>query len=389
MRNKPLFIPNGTLKVAMVAGEASADVLGAHLIEALLAKNPATQFAGIGGPRMVARGLRSIVSQEKLAVCGYIEVIKHLPGLLRIRRQLCDSLLADKPDIYIGIDAPDFNLGLEATLKRAGVPTVHYVSPSVWAWRPQRIEKMIRSVDHMLCLFPMEPPLYAKAGIPASYVGHPLASEIPLVIDKAAIREQLGLPDETPVFALLPGSRQSELAYMGPLLIETAKCLLEHFPKAQFLVPLATRITMDQFDSLLTEHRAWELPIRKLFGHAQLAMAASDVVLVTSGTATLEVALTKRPMVISYKLAPLTYYLVKRQLRLPFVGLPNILVGESVVPELLQHHATPDNLVREADRLYHDKAYQATLTTVFTALHKELRLNTSELAAETVFSLLR
>lgn len=373
-----------TLRVAMVAGEASGDQLGAQLMEALTARYPRIEFIGIGGPHMEARGLHSMVPQEKLAVRGYVEVLRHLPELLRIRRDLRASLIKARPDVFVGIDAPDFNLPLEARLKQAGIPTVHYVSPSIWAWRPERIQKIARAVSKVLCLFPMEPPLYTKAGVPVSYVGHPLASEIPLQTDREAMREQLALPKNGPVFALLPGSRLSELDYMAPLYLDTARLLLEKYPDAQFLVPLATRATRDRFDEILTRCKAWELPIRKLFGHAQMAIIASDVVLVTSGTATLEVALCKRPMVISYRLSTLTYWLVKHKLRLPYVGLPNILCERVVVPELLQKNARPEKLAAEIERIYNDKDYQEELSGLFDALQMRLRQDTSALAAEGV-----
>lgn len=373
-----------TLRIAMVAGEVSGDQLGAHLMEALQERYPRIEFYGIGGPHMEARGFRSLVPQEKLAVRGYVEVIKHLPELLRIRKELRRHLIKNHPDVFVGIDAPDFNLPLETRLKHAGIPTVHYVSPSVWAWRPERIQKIGRAVSLMLSLFPMEPPLYAKAGVPVSFVGHPLASEIPLQTDREAMREQLSLPKNIPIFALLPGSRLSELDFMAPIYIETARLLLERFPDAQFIVPLATRATRDRFDAILTKTKAWELPIRKLFGHAQMAIIASDAVLVTSGTATLEVALCKRPMVISYKLATLTYWLVKHKLRLPYVGLPNILCERVVVPEMLQKNARPEKLADELERIYRDKDYQEELTTVFDELQLSLRMNTAELAAQGV-----
>lgn len=373
-----------TLRVAMVAGEVSGDQLGAHLMEALLARYPNIEFFGIGGPHMEARGFQSMVPQEKLAVRGYVEVLKHLPELLRIRKDLRKQLLKSRPDVFVGIDAPDFNLPLETHLKRAGVPTVHYVSPSIWAWRPERIQKIGRAVSLMLSLFPMEPPLYAKAGVPVSFVGHPLASEIPLQTDRDAMREQLALPRNIPIFALLPGSRMSELDFMAPIYLETARLLLERFPDAQFIVPLATRATRDRFDAILTKCKAWELPIRKLFGHAQMAIIASDAVLVTSGTATLEVALCKRPMVISYKLATLTYWLVKHKLKLPYVGLPNILCERVVVPELLQKDARPEKLADELERIYRDKDYQDELTILFDELQLRLRMDTAELAAQGV-----
>lgn len=368
----------------MVAGEVSGDQLGAHLMEALQARYPNIEFFGIGGPHMEARGFQSMVPQEKLAVRGYVEVLKHLPELLRIRKDLRRQLIKIRPDVFVGIDAPDFNLPLETHLKRAGIPTVHYVSPSIWAWRPERIQKIGRAVSLMLSLFPMEPPLYAKAGVPVSFVGHPLASEIPLQTDREAMREQLALPKNVPIFALLPGSRLSELDFMAPIYIETARLLLERFPEAQFIVPLATRATRDRFDAILTKCKAWELPIRKLFGHAQMAIIASDAVLVTSGTATLEVALCKRPMVISYKLATLTYWLVKHKLKLPYVGLPNILCERVVVPELLQKDARPEKLADELERIYRDKDYQDELTILFDELQLRLRMDTAELAAQGV-----
>jgi len=379
-----LFRKPGALKVAMVAGEASGDMLGAHLINAIRARHPNVEFAGIGGPRMEAQGFTSQVQQEKLAVRGYWEVIRNLSELLGIRRRLKSTLLAERPDVFIGVDAPDFNLDLEGALKRSGIPTVHYVSPSVYAWRAERVHKIGKMVNRVLCLFPMEPPLYQAAGVPVSFVGHPLASEIPLVPDKRAMREQLSLPREAPVFAMLPGSRVSELDYMAPVYIEAARLLLQRFPDAQFLVPLATRATRDRFDALLTEHDGWELPIRKMIGHAQMAMIASDVVLVTSGTATLEVALTKRPMVISYKISAMTYRMVKRKLKVPYVGLPNILLGEKLVPELLQYDATAEKLAAELERIYHDRDYQDLLTERFTQLHLELKQDTAALAAQAV-----
>lgn len=384
MALQKLFKKQGALKVALVAGEASGDLLGAQLMQALKQRRPDVEFAGIGGPRMQAQGLESVISQERLAVAGHAEVLCRLPELLRARARLRKQLIAERPDVFVGIDAPDFNLGLEAALKRSGIPTVHYVSPSVWAWRPERVQKIGKSADHVLCLFPMEPAIYQEVGVPVTYVGHPLASEIAFEPDRAMMREQLGLPAHIPVFAFLPGSRETEIDYMGEIFIDTARLLLRRFEDAQFLIPLATRATHAAFDALLTRCKAWDLPIRKLFGHAQMAMIASDVVLVKSGTSTLEVALTKRPMVITYKLSKLTYHLVKRKLKLPYVGLPNILLGEKVVPELLQHDATAAKLAEEVARIYEDAEYCKSLTAKFTELHRQLRMDTSERAAEAV-----
>lgn len=389
MSADPLFTQSGSFKVAMVAGEASGDMLGARLMIALKARHSNIEFAGIGGPRMQSQGLNAMVPQERLAVRGYAEVLTRLPELLRTRATLRKKLIAERPNVFIGIDAPDFNLGLEAALKKSGIPTVHYVSPSVWAWRPERVHKIGRSADHVLCLFPMEPPLYEAAGVPVTYVGHPLASEIPLEPDMYAMREQLDLPAHSEIFALLPGSRQSEIDYMGAMFIETARLLLQRFPEAQFLVPLTTRATHEAFDAMLTRCRAWDLPIRKLFGHAQMAMIASDVVLVKSGTATLEVALTKRPMVITYKLSQLTYQLVKRKLKLPYVGLPNILLGEKIVPELLQNEATPKNLANAVIGMMDDEDYRKSLVSRFSELHKELLQDTDSLAAHAVLKVAR
>lgn len=371
----------------MVAGEASGDMLGASLIQAIKQRCPDAQFAGIGGPRMQAQGFLSMVPQERLAVRGYLEVIKRLPELLGIRRRLVKTLRKERPDVFIGIDAPDFNLTIEGKMRRAGIASVHYVSPSVWAWRPERVMHIGQLVDRVLCLFPMEPPIYQQAGVPVTFVGHPLASEIPLVPDRDAMREQLGIAKDVPVFALLPGSRVSELDFMTPVYLVAARRILAELPDARFLVPLATQATWDCFQSQLSEQLARDLPIDLLRGHAQMAMIASDVVLVTSGTATLEVALTKRPMVISYRVSALTYRIVKRKLKLPYVGLPNILLGEKLVPELLQDDATPDKLADELLRIYRDKDYQARLAQRFTALHRELHLDSAGLAADAILEM--
>jgi lipid-A-disaccharide synthase len=384
MAHGRLFNKPGALKVALVAGEASGDLIGAKLMKELKLRRRDIEFAGIGGPRMQALGLDSFVPQDRLAVQGYAEVLRRVPELLRVRAELRDRLIAERPHVFIGIDAPDFNLGLEASLKQVGIPTVHYVSPSVWAWRPERIHKIGRSADHVLCLFPMEPALYQAAGVPATYVGHPLASDLPMEPDRAAMREQLGVPAKAPIFTLLPGSRESELELMGELFIDTMRLLLERYPEAQFLVPLATRATHHAFDALLTRCGAWELPIRKLFGHAQMAIIASDVVLAKSGTSTLEVALCKRPMVITYKLSRLTYRMVKRKIKLPYVGLPNILLGEKVVPELLQYDATAPKLAEAVIQLYKDEDARKAQVGRFAELHQQLTRETSVIAADIV-----
>ncbi|WP_306603383.1 lipid-A-disaccharide synthase [Azonexus sp.] len=378
------------VRIAMVAGEASGDLLGAHLIAALKKQLPDAVFFGIGGPRMQGQGLESWWPMSKLSVMGYWEALKHYREISGIRRQLKKRLLNERPDIFIGIDAPDFNLGLESSLKSAGIPTVHYVSPSIWAWRGGRIKKIARAVNRVLALFPMEPPLYEKERIPVTYVGHPLADMIPLETSRQEVREKLALPRDYPTFALLPGSRRGELQAMADTFVQTAKIIRERFlPNAVFVVPLATRETRLQFEAAIYRQHAADIPIRLLFGHAQDAVGASDVSLVASGTATLEAALIKRPMVITYKIAKFSYWLMKRMAYLPYVGLPNVLCGRFVVPEILQDEATPDNLAAALVKLYEDKDAAREIEEAFTDLHLQLRQNTAEKAAQAVIRCLR
>lgn len=373
----------------MVAGEASGDLLASHLIAALKAELHDARFFGIGGPKMEGQGFDAWWPLEKLAVRGYVEVLRHYREIAGIRRQLKRRLLASPPDVFIGVDAPDFNLGLEADLKRRGIKTIHYVSPSIWAWRGGRIKKMGRSVSKVLALFPMEAPLYEREGIPVEYVGHPLADMIPLETNKLAIREKLGLPREAPIFAMLPGSRQSELQYMADTFVQTAKVIRERFlPKAIFVVPLTTRETRLQFETAIYQQQAADVPFRLLFGHAQDALGAADVSLVASGTATLEAALIKRPLVITYKMAKTSYWLMKRMGYLPYVGLPNVLAGRFVVPEILQDQATPENLAEALIKLYEDKDGAAELERVFTEIHLQLRQDTARKAAAAVLGCL-
>jgi lipid-A-disaccharide synthase len=374
------------VRFAMVAGEASGDLLGSLLIQALRAKVPEARFYGIGGPKMIEQGFDAWFPLEPLAVRGYVEVLRHYRGISGIRRELERRLRNDAPDVFIGIDAPDFNLALERALKRRGVPTVHYVGPSIWAWRGRRIRTIGRSVSRILVLFPFEPVLYEKAKIPVSYVGHPLADLLPLEDRRDEARELLGLAQEQPVFALLPGSRQSELEYMADTFIETAERIHQRLPEALFLVPLVTRETRLEFKAALYRRQAHELPIRLLFGHAHEAMAASDAVLVASGTATLEAALLKRPMVIVYKMAALSYHLMRRMGHLPYVGLPNILAGDFVVPEFLQDEATPENLAGALLGFLDDRENHARIGEIFRRIHLQLRQNTAEKAAEAVLA---
>lgn len=384
MNNKISITSSSQLTIALCAGEASGDLLGAHLMAAIRKQHPQVQFIGIGGPRMLAGGMNSLYPQEKLAVRGFTEVVKRLPEIMAIRSGLVRALSKIHPDVFVGIDAPDFNLGVAAKLKAIGIPTVHYVSPSVWAWRRERVKKIVKQVDEVLCLFPMEAELYQQAGGHAQFVGHPLAQMLPLTVDKAAKREQLRLSNTGPVFTLMPGSRVSELDFMAPLFLQAAEIIYQRYPDAQFLLPLATVATRKRMLQLLAQPQWHRLPVRLLFAHADLACQASDVVLVASGTATLEVALCQRPMVISYKISPLTYAYVKRKIKVSHIGLPNILLNKSAVPELLQHEATPMKLAEAVINWYESPAKVMELQQDFTALHQQLRCNTDELAAQAV-----
>ncbi len=388
-------------KIAIVAGEASGDLLGSHLIRALKAQRSDLTFIGIAGPKMIGEGAKSLFPIEKLSVRGYVEVLKHLYGLLKLRKSLLKQLLAEKPDIFIGVDAPDFNFWLERKLKKHDIPTIHYVSPSIWAWRGGRMGKIKRAVSHVLALFPFEPALYEKAGVAVTYVGHPLADELPLKPSKTAAREILKIEKNKLVIAMLPGSRQSEVKQHADLLIKTAKIISKENKNSQFLVPLITRETRQLFETALynnishnqanlnnddTPDETLDLDI--LFGHAHDAMEAADIVIVASGTATLEAALLKKPMVITYKMPAISWQILKRMRYQPYVGLPNILAGKFLVPELLQHDATPQKLADAVARLLSDDTYLKEIKQEFTTIHHNLRQNSAKKAAEVVLSYL-
>ncbi len=374
--------------IGIVAGEASGDLLGSQLIAALREFMPQLHFTGIGGPRMAAAGMEVLFPLEKLAVRGYIEVLKHFFEIVGIRRRLRRRFIADPPDVFIGIDAPDFNLDLELSLKAHGIPTVHYVSPAIWMWRGERIHKIKRAVSRMLTLFPFEEPLYRQAGVDVAFVGHPLADMLEQVPRRSAAREQLRLPLAAPVIALLPGSRQSELEHMADLFIQTAKAISARLPHALFLAPLATRETRAMFEAALYRNAAADLPLTVLFGHSQDAMSAADVVLVASGTATLEAALLGKPMVITYKMPAASHWLLKGKGYLPYYGLPNILAGEFVVPEIIQDDATPQNLSQALLNLLGDEPVRARLERKFAALSASLRRGAARQAALAVLPLL-
>jgi lipid-A-disaccharide synthase len=367
----------------MVAGEPSGDLLAASLLKGLAQTLPeGTRYSGIGGPRMTAEGFEAHWPMDKLTVRGYVEALKHIPEILGIRNEIKRQLLAEPPSMFIGVDAPDFNFGLEQPLREAGIPTVHFVCPSIWAWRGGRIKKIAKAVDHMLCVFPFETALLAKAGVAASYVGHPLADEIPLEPDVMGARRELGIAEGGPVIAVLPGSRRSEISLIGPTFFDAMELMQLREPGVRFLMPAANPALRALLQPLVDAHPHLSLTITD--GRAQTAMTAADAILVKSGTVTLEAALLKKPMVISYKVPWLTGQIMKRQGYLPYVGLPNILAGRFVVPEILQHFATPEALADATLKQLNDDANRRTLTEIFTDMHIALRQNTAQKAAEAV-----
>lgn len=379
-------LPKRPLRIALIAGEASGDVLGASLIQALAARHPDAEFFGIGGPKMIAAGLVSAYDQEKLAVRGAVEVLKHLPEILKIRRGILAQLTAWKPDVMVGIDAPDFNLPIEKRLKARGIPTVHYVSPTVWAWRRGRAKRIVAAVNQLLCLFPFEPACYKGQGLEPVFIGHSLADEISPDIDREQQRSALNLPEASPLITLMPGSRQSELDFHAQLFVETANRIAAELPDALFVVPLATPATRDRFEAALQAFGAKHLRVRILFGHARDALAASDLALVCSGTATLEAALLRCPMIITYRISALSAWIYRKMRYLPWVGLPNILLGRLLVPELLQDDATPDNLANAMIDLWRSPARRAEMAREFAAIHQKLRQDSAARAADAVLA---
>ena len=371
------------LRLALVAGETSGDLLAGLLLGGVRERWPGLRSVGIGGPQMQAQGFEAWWPSEKLAVRGYVEVLRHYREIVGIRQQLKDRLLqGPRPQLFIGVDAPDFNLDLEAGLKAAGVSTMHFVCPSVWAWRPERIEKIRRSVDHVLCIFPFEPELLARHGIAATYVGHPLARVIPLEPDRAAARRQLGLPLEAPVVALLPGSRQSELQYLGERFLAAASLMARQRPEVHFVLPAVPALRA-RVDALVQQSGLGDR-ITVVTGQSHAALAACDVTLIASGTATLEAALFKRPMVIAYNMNWLSWQIMKRQQLQPWVGLPNILSQDFVVPEYLQDQATPAALAQATLRWLDDAPAAAALQARFTELHHQLNRDTARLATDAI-----
>ncbi|MGA6098964.1 lipid-A-disaccharide synthase [Stutzerimonas marianensis] len=369
------------LTVALVAGEASGDILGSGLMEALKALRPDVQFIGIGGPRMEALGMQSYFPQERLAVMGLVEVLGRLPELLARRKRLVQTLLDARPDVFIGIDAPDFNLDLAMKLRRGGIRTVHYVSPSVWAWRQKRVLKIRDACDLMLTLFPFEAKFYEAHQVPVRFVGHPLADTIPLEADREAARAALGLPLAGPVVALMPGSRAGEVGRLGGSFLAAAERLRSMRPGIRFVLPCASAQRREQIEQLLANR---DLPVTLIDGRSHDALAACDAVLIASGTATLEALLYKRPMVVAYRVAPLTFQILKRMVKSPYISLPNLLAQRPLVPELLQDEATPEAMAQQIASLLDSGQAQ---TERFDAIHRTLRRDASRQAAEAVLQL--
>ncbi|MGP5323355.1 lipid-A-disaccharide synthase [Vreelandella titanicae] len=371
-------------RVYLVAGELSGDILGAGLMRELKACHPGVEFRGIGGPRMQAEGMESRFPLETLAVMGLVEVLKHLPELIRVRRTLKAEALAWQPDIMLGIDAPDFNLGLERQLRETGITTAHYVSPSVWAWRQGRVKGISKSVDGMLTLLPFEAAFYRKHRVPVAFVGHPLADEMPLENDRIATRQALKLAPDSQVLALLPGSRANEIRFLGDTFLNAAEQLCQRHPTLQVVIPAATADRRREISALLASYPLLVERTALLDGQAREAMVASDVVLLASGTAALEAMLCHRTMLVAYKMAPVTHWLAKRMVKTQWVSLPNLIAQETLVPELIQDAASPEAIAEQLSAMLADEASRHALETRFAEMHATLQRNASRRAAEAI-----
>ncbi len=380
MSNKPL-------RFGIVAGEASGDLLGASLIAAIKQRYPDSIFEGIAGPAMIEQGANSLFPMDRLSVMGIVEVLGRYRELYGTRQKLAEHFKSNPPDVFIGIDAPDFNLGLEQRLHDAGIKTVHYVSPSVWAWRQGRVKKIYKSTDLMLALFPFEAEFYKKHHVPVSFVGHPLADIIPLKSDKKSARENLSIPLESKVLALLPGSRSNELQYLGGPFLDTVTWLRNELPDLEVIVPLANKNRRQQFEDILKQTN--NAPsIRLVDGKSREVMASADVVLLASGTAALEAMLLKRPMVVAYKLSPITYWIAKWLVKVENVSLPNLLAGETLVPEFIQHDATSVNLGRAVLAYFENPEKSENIHQRFDEIHQSLKQNASNKAADAILRLI-
>jgi lipid-A-disaccharide synthase len=374
----------GALHIGILAGESSGDILGSGLMQALRERHPNLRFSGIGGALMQQQGLSSRVPMERLSVMGLVEPLKRLPELLRIRRDIVRHFSNDRPHVFVGIDSPDFNLGVERRLREQGIRTVHYVSPTVWAWRQRRIRKIAAAADLVLTLFPFEADYYRQQSVPVSFVGHPLADIIPMEPERAQARATLGLPASGKVLALLPGSRQGEVARMGPVFLQTASLLLQQYPDMHFLLPCASAERKEQLRNLLPANTR---AIQLLDGQSRLAMTAADAVLLASGTAALEAMLLKRPMLVCYKMAPLSYAIISRMLKVPYFSLPNLLAGDALVEELVQDAVNPANLSTRVQALFQSGPQQARLDERYRAIHRALAGGASSKAAQAVLQL--
>lgn len=374
-------------RVYLVAGELSGDILGAGLMRELRARHPDVEFRGMGGPRMEAQGMQSRFPLETLSVMGLVEVVKHLPELIRVRRTLRQEAIAWQPDIMLGIDAPDFNIGLEKQLRTAGIKTAHYVSPSVWAWRQGRVNNIAKAVDGMLTLLPFEAAFYRRHQVPVAFVGHPLADELPLINDRQVARQALGLAEQAPVLALLPGSRGNEVRFLASTFFTAAQQLCQHDAALQVVIPAATAQRRGEIDQLLADYPALRERVTLLNGQAREAMVASDVVLLASGTAALEAMLCHRTMLVAYKMAPATYWLAKRLVKTAWISLPNLIAQEALVPELIQDAATPEAIAGQLSELLADHATRQALEARFATLHASLQRNASQRAAQAIDAL--
>lgn len=375
------------LRIGMIVGEASGDLLGAGLIQSLKKIYPEIIIEGIAGSQMQAAGARSLFPMERLSVIGFSEVILRIKELLSMRSQTQKYFLDNPPDIFIGIDAPDFNLPIEIALKKAGILTVHYTSPTIWAWRYKRIFKIAKAVNLILCLFPFETPYYDAVNVSANYVGHPLADLIPIEVDQNAARVALQLPQDEKIVALLPGSRFGEIKYLGPVMLQTAQLCLEKMPHLKFISPMINATRKKQFEEL-KEKLAPQLPLTIIEGQSRTVMAAADVIALASGTATLEALLLKKPMVVAYKGSALSYFIAKNLVKIKQFSLPNILAGETLVPEFLQQTATPENIAQAVLHYLNHNNNTAKLIDKFTEIHLRLKCNANERAAEAVRELL-
>ncbi len=372
------------MRIGIVAGEASGDLLGAGLMQAIKRRLPEARFEGIAGPKMIEQGCDALYPSEKLAVMGLIGIGQYME-LRSIRAGLARKLINDPPDLFIGIDAPDFNIGLETRLRKRNIPTVHYVSPSVWAWRQYRLPKIARAIDLMVTLFPFEAEFYEEHNVPVRFVGHPLADMIPLQSDSQAARAALGLPLDKQIIALLPGSRMGEVSRLSDYFVQAAACSLEQRPGLHFVAPFANRETRALFEQAL-QASAPHLPITVIDGQSREAMAAADVVLLASGTATLEGMLLKKPMVVAYRLKPFSYWLAMQLLKVDNYSLPNLLLGKRLIPEIIQDEVTPERLSQAVLAYLDDPRKVADLQQQFTEVHHALRQNASKKAADAVLS---